>query len=105
MILLTGATGSVGYELAKLLSTHAVAAKAMVRSDAAAEKLKGLTGIEPVPGDFDDPASLDAALLSIERAFLLTNSTERAVAFVDIPPEAMRQAVIEAGFPCGRWMA
>lgn len=78
MILLTGATGSVGYELAKLLSANGKAAKAMVRSDAAAEKLSGPAGIMPVFGDFDDQASLDAALQGIERAFLLTNSTERA---------------------------
>ncbi|MDR7126475.1 SDR family oxidoreductase [Pseudotabrizicola sp. 4114] len=78
MILLTGATGSVGFELAKLLSAHGIAAKAMVRSDAAAEKLKNLPGITPVTGDFDDPASVERALQGVDRAFLLTNSTERA---------------------------
>ncbi|NGN43557.1 SDR family oxidoreductase [Mesorhizobium sp. CGMCC 1.15528] len=78
MILLTGASGSVGFELTKLMSARGIAAKAMVRSEAAAGKLKGLAGIEPVAGDFDDPASLDAALQGVERAFLVTNSTERA---------------------------
>jgi uncharacterized protein YbjT (DUF2867 family) len=78
MILLTGASGSVGFELAKLFSENGIAAKAMVRSDAAAEKLSGLTGIAPVTGDFDDAASLDRALQGVQRAFLLTNSTERS---------------------------
>lgn len=78
MILLTGASGSVGFELAKLMSARGVAAKAMVRSETAAEKLKGLVGIEPVSGDFDDPASLEAALEGVKQAFLITNSTERA---------------------------
>ena len=78
MILLTGASGSVGFELAKLMSARGIAAKAMVRSETAAYRLKGLPGIAPVAGDFDDPASLDAVLQGVERAFLVTNSSERA---------------------------
>ncbi|WP_127754511.1 SDR family oxidoreductase [Devosia sp. 1566] len=78
MILLTGATGQVGLELAKQLAAQGLAARAMTRSAAAADKLKGLAGITPVTGDFDDLASLGAALQGVERAFLLTNSTERA---------------------------
>lgn len=78
MILLTGASGAVGFELAKIMAARGVAARAMVRSVAAADKLAGLAGITPVSGDFDDPASLDAALVGVERAVLITNSTERA---------------------------
>ena len=78
MILITGATGSVGFELARLFAAHAIPTKAMVRSSASADKFTDLAGIEPVTGDFDDAASLDAALADVERAFLLTNSTERA---------------------------
>lgn len=80
MILLTGATGSVGYELARLFAAKNVPVRAMVRSTASAEKLKDIAGIVPVTGDFDDPASLDAALEGIEKAFLLTNSSDRAEA-------------------------
>jgi len=39
-----------------------------------------LLGIEIVAGDFDDDASLDRVLHGIRRAFLLTNSTDRAEA-------------------------
>ena len=78
MILITGATGSVGFELARLFAAHAIPTKAMVRSSASADKFTDLAGIEPVTGDFDHAASLDAALADVERAFLLTNSTERA---------------------------
>lgn len=78
MILLTGASGTVGRELAKLLSAQGIAAGAMVRSSAAAQTISGLTGITPVTGDFNDPASLDRALEGVTRAFLVTNSTERA---------------------------
>lgn len=80
MILLTGATGSVGFELAKLFAAHGIAAKAMVRSSASADKFTDLAGIQPVMGNFDDAGSLDEAVAGIERAFLVTNSTERAEA-------------------------
>ena len=80
MILVTGATGSNGTELLKLLSTRGVPARAMVRSTDKADAIAGLPGIEVVAGDFDDGASLDRALHGIKRAFLLTNSTDRAEA-------------------------
>lgn len=80
MILLTGATGSVGYELARLFAAKNVPVRAMVRSTASAEKLKDIGDIVPITGDFDDPASLDAALEGIEKAFLLTNSSDHAEA-------------------------
>jgi uncharacterized protein YbjT (DUF2867 family) len=45
-------------------------------------------GVEFVRADFDDPASLQRALEGIERAFLVTNSTEKVEAqqlrFVDL---------------------
>ncbi|UXN74897.1 NmrA family NAD(P)-binding protein [Devosia sp. A8/3-2] len=80
MILLTGATGTVGFEIAKLLDQQGVAAKALVRSPAAAAKLTGLARITPVNGDLDDAASVAAVLEGVETAFLLTKSSERAEA-------------------------
>ena len=80
MILVTGATGSNGTELLKLLSARGVPARAMVRSTDKADAIAGLPGIEIVAGDFDNDASLDRVLHGIERAFLLTNSTDRAEA-------------------------
>ena len=77
MILVTGATGSNGSEILKLLAARGVCARAMVRGSRATA-LADLPGIEIVVGDFDDPASLERALHGVERAFLLTNSTERA---------------------------
>lgn len=78
MILFTGATGTVGFEVAKLLDQQGVSAKALVRSPEAAEKLAGLSHIIPVMGDLDDAASVAAALAGVETAFLLTKSSERA---------------------------
>jgi uncharacterized protein YbjT (DUF2867 family) len=78
MILITGATGSNGAELVKLLSTRGVSVRAMARSRAGAEVIAELGGVELVIGNFDDSASVERALQGIEKAFLLTNSTERA---------------------------
>lgn len=80
MILVTGASGSNGTELLKLLSARGVPARAMVRSKNKAGAVAALPGIETVEGDFDDPASLERVLRGIGRAFLLTNSTDRAEA-------------------------
>lgn len=78
MILVTGANGANGAELIGLLSSRGVPVRAMVRSPQRAQAIAGLAGVELIPGDFDDPSSVERALQGIERAFLLTSSSERA---------------------------
>jgi uncharacterized protein YbjT (DUF2867 family) len=78
-VLVTGASGTNGRELVKRLSSAGVAVRGMIhnrqaRADAA------LPGVEFVIADFDDPASVGRVLEGIDRAFLVTNSTERAEA-------------------------
>lgn len=77
-ILITGATGTIGRELCAILSSRNIPFRAMVRSLDRAGELAGLPGAELVIGDFDDPATLKNALAGMERAFLLTNSSELA---------------------------
>ncbi|MCF2443598.1 SDR family oxidoreductase [Dyadobacter sp. CY345] len=77
-ILITGATGNIGKELTKLLSENGIKLRALVRSVDQAKELARLPGAELVEGDFNDPISLGNALLGIEKAFLLTNSSELA---------------------------
>ena len=79
MILVTGATGNNGTEILKRLATGDVLVRAMVRNRERASAV-GLPHVEVVEGDFDRPATLLAALAGVERAFLLTNSSERAQA-------------------------
>jgi uncharacterized protein YbjT (DUF2867 family) len=87
MILITGGMGNNGTELIKLLSSRGVPMRAMVRSRDRAKALDGLAGVELTIGDFDDSSTIERALQGIEKAFLLTNSSERAEArqraFVD----------------------
>jgi uncharacterized protein YbjT (DUF2867 family) len=87
-LLITGATGNNGTELLKLLASRGIRARAMVRPGADAGTISDLPGIALVEGDFDKPSSLERILAGVERAFLLTNSTERS--------EAQQSGFVEA---------
>lgn len=77
-ILITGATGTIGSELARQLSAKGVPFRAMVRSLENTESISLLQGAQIILGDFNDKNSLSEALIGIEKAFLLTNSSEKA---------------------------
>lgn len=77
-ILITGATGSIGTELINVLAKQGVRFRAMVRSPKDVQTISTIPGAEVVLGDFNDKTTLGKALKGIERAFLLTNSSEQA---------------------------
>jgi uncharacterized protein YbjT (DUF2867 family) len=60
----------------------------MIRSSKGAEEVAALEGADVVIGDFNDAKSIADALKGMDRAFLLTNSSEQAevqqCAFVDV---------------------
>jgi uncharacterized protein YbjT (DUF2867 family) len=76
MILVTGATGKNGVEIIRRLSGRKEPVRAMVhrRNDI----LCGTPNVELeyFEADFDDPASLRKILSGVQRAFLVTNSSE-----------------------------
>ncbi|HEY9259561.1 SDR family oxidoreductase [Chitinophaga sp.] len=99
-ILITGATGSIGTTLAKQLSAQGIAFRAMVRTiDDNARALHALPGAEVVTGDFNDAGSVAKALQGIEKAFLLTNSSEHTEKqqsdFVDVALQAGVQHIVK----------
>ena len=71
MILVTGATGTVGRELVPQLLERGQVVRAMSRTPEKASALFG-ADVEVVRGDFDDRARLQAAIDGVERVFLLT---------------------------------
>ena len=77
MILVTGATGTVGSEVVKQLVAAKQKVRVLARDPAKAAKLGNAA--EVVQGDFEEPASLRAALKNVEVAFLATAPSERMV--------------------------
>lgn len=87
-ILITGATGSIGTELTKQLDAKGVPFRALVRTADSSNTLFSLQNAEVIEGDFNNAVSITRALKGIDKAFLLTNSSEQAETlqsnFVDI---------------------
>jgi uncharacterized protein YbjT (DUF2867 family) len=77
MILITGATGTVGSEVVKRLAAEGVQVRAVTRDPGKANIIR-LPQVEVVKGDFEDADSIRQACTGVDRAFLLTNSTQRA---------------------------
>lgn len=77
-ILITGATGNVGTQLVKRLSAAHVPFKAIVRGDDSNQYLKSIPEAEIIIADLADEKAVGKALRGIEKAFLLTNSSEQA---------------------------
>jgi uncharacterized protein YbjT (DUF2867 family) len=86
MILLTGATGTVGVPLARALRAAGHAVRAIVHERGRAALLESM-GVELVPGDLSLPESYRDALLGVDRAFLLTpagpTQAEMEITFID----------------------
>ncbi|MFD0889549.1 NAD(P)H-binding protein [Streptosporangium algeriense] len=69
MILVTGATGTVGGEVVRLLAGRGERVRAMTREPA---KITAAPGVEVVRGDFDEPGSLAGAARGAGALFLLS---------------------------------
>jgi NmrA-like family len=102
MILVTGATGNNGLEVLKRLASQNVQARAIVRDasgtqERARNRAKAIAdlGIEMVEADFDRPETLPSALAGVDRAFLVTNSTEHV--------ESAKQSGVKHRVPKKDW--
>ena len=98
-ILITGTTGNIGRELTKQLLAQRVPFRAMVRSTKGLEAFSEMEGAEIVIGDFNNAKTVADALKGIERAFLLTNSSEQAqtqqLAFVELASRAEVKQIVK----------
>ena len=87
MILVTGATGNVGSEAARLLAARHQPTRALVRDPARAPH----GDIEIATGDFDRPDTLDAAMRGIDTVLLVSPAVPaQEIAVID---SAARQGV------------
>jgi uncharacterized protein YbjT (DUF2867 family) len=76
MILVTGATGTVGSEVVRQLVATGERPRALVRDPATARQRLG-DQVEQVVGDLDRPETIAAALAGVDRVFLLTTQSSR----------------------------
>lgn len=104
-IIITGATGNIGTQLTKLLAALKVPFRAMVRQTEDAKSFADLEGVEVVVGDFNDEKTIAAVLRGIERAFLLTNSSEQAEKQQTVFVEAAQKAGIKHLVKLSQWAA
>jgi uncharacterized protein YbjT (DUF2867 family) len=74
MILVTGATGTIGRELVAELARRGAKVRALSRNPAAAAFP---AGVETVAADLGDPRTLGPALAGIERVFILATGPAR----------------------------
>jgi uncharacterized protein YbjT (DUF2867 family) len=79
MMLVIGATGQTGGEVARSLAGAKIPTRALVRDPAKASALK-TAGVEVVQGDLDDARTLDQAMGGIERVFIATSPDLRMAA-------------------------
>src|SRR5579884_1977405 len=78
MILITGATGTVGREVVKILARPEARVRAMVRDRGHAASIS-YPGVDIVAGDFAKVETLDDALSGVKSAFLLPPPDEDMV--------------------------
>lgn len=98
MIVLTGATGTIGSEVAALLRADRVPFRAVVRDVARAREKLGEEA-ELVHGDLERPETLPAALAGVERLLVLTAPSEHLAELeahlVDAAVEAGASAIVK----------
>src|SRR5260221_47446 len=111
MILVTGASGSVGKEVLRAVAKTGAKHRAMYRSANEAAKAVGTAA---VIADFAKPETLGPALADVQSVYLVcspipelvqleSNAIDACVAagvnYVDIPMEAQRKAMLDQGMP------
>lgn len=94
IILVTGATGTVGRQVATALTRAGARVRAAVRNPSDAGDLRD-AGVELVTFDFGDAASVRAALEGVKRVFLLTPFVQDSAALVRTVVGAAKDAGVQ----------
>ena len=76
MILVTGAAGTTGSEVVRLLAAKGVRVRALVRNPDKAKLFHG-PGVEVVVADLEKPATLDPVLKGVDKVYLVSSPDPR----------------------------
>lgn len=76
MILVTGAAGTTGSEVVRLLAGKGIRVRALVRNPDKAKLFHG-PGVETAVADLEKPATLDPALKGVDKVFLVSSTDPR----------------------------
>ena len=100
MILVTGATGTVGKEVVRQLLDRGQPVRVFTRDKTKANHLGNR--VEYAIGDLDKPDTLEAAMRGVERVFLLTSRTQQDQNAIDAAKRVgvrhiVKLSTIEAG--------
>jgi uncharacterized protein YbjT (DUF2867 family) len=98
MLLITGATGTIGSDVVRNLVQQGAPVRGLARNPDKAAALQ-IEGVEWVKGDLGEPETLDAALAGVETAFLLPPVHPDAVAhqknFVEAAKRSRLQRIVK----------
>jgi uncharacterized protein YbjT (DUF2867 family) len=98
-VLVTGATGNVGSHVVGELRDRVASVRAFVRDTAAAAERFG-DGVEIMAGDFADAASIERALVGVDRVFLSSADgpmkVEHEAAVIDAAAAAGARLIVKA---------
>lgn len=104
-ILVTGATGKTGAQVAAQLVAEGYPVRAFVRrEDVRSAQLKA-AGCEVVPGDLSDPQQLLAAMGGVQRAYFLPPFDPYMIQSAAAFATAARAARLEAAVVLSQWLA
>lgn len=92
-ILITGATGTIGSDVVRLIAEKGIPIRAGVRTGHKEAKVR-LPHVEIVHCDFDEPEALKRALEGMEKLFLLTPGVPQQVEFVHRTVDLAKEAGI-----------
>lgn len=95
LILVTGATGNVGTELIRELSTTGAIFRAGIHSDKSSDKIRTISSsAQLIEIDYNKPETLRRACDGVGKIFLLTLDSSRAAEFAsNLVKEAMKAGV------------
>src|SRR5438045_3116371 len=80
-VLITGATGTQGGQVARLLVERGVALRALTRKpEGPAARALATHGVEVVGGDMTDRAAMDAAVRGVDAVFAMATPFEAGMA-------------------------